>query len=340
MKKILWLSQIIKIIFLGVLFYLIRRYLYISLHANPPYIFGIYTKYLFGIYIILQFCFNYMIYFFYLKTRNRNLIRYTAILVLQFVSIVLPLYFCLQISNRFEKAFILLCYIFTFILINLINDLFEIRLAENLNKLNELAEKLSKEKIIILLKNYLVALMLIILFSILFLNDIFYYLIRTKIPDLEILLFYLFFLLSIIYFAKHYILFSEIFESKSNFSWTVFLVHIVVFLLFAFSILKTKDYYKYVYASVFSSVILLFILHIWSRLLKLKIIFTYKNYWKILVVFLAYFTFMEYFTYKSVFAEIIIRVIYFLTLFLSIYLCQCYSLEEEKFLTKSINYYR
>lgn len=332
MKQILIISQLIKFLVLIALFYLIKKFTTVE--------FGNYAKYLFVIYIFLQKIFNAVIYQCCYKQEKKSITRYLTYLIFQLLLILCPVYFCINNCQPGETSFIIFAFTFSIIIINIISDYFEIAFFRYVDKKGSEIKKLPPQKIILLLKNYLIVMIVIMILAIIFTNELLFFLINVKLPDLEIILVYLFFTYGIIYFVKYHLLFAEVFRKKTNYSIMIYLLQFIIYILFSILIISTDNYYKYIYSAVISSTLALFILYFWTIFLKLEFQFHYSYYWRILVVYLAYYTFLEYFIYSSIFLEIIVRTIYFISIFLSIYLCQCYSLEEEKLIKKSLKFFQ
>ncbi|HOL48849.1 MAG TPA: hypothetical protein PK189_11800, partial [bacterium] len=332
-KIFLFGNLIINIVFIFIVFYLIATF-FSSLQISKLFY---YLKNFFVIIFIFQFLFSFSLYFAFLKYSNKNLLHYLFILILQFIIMLLPFISIIKTANinNDEMLNILLVFIFCLIGVSIINNFFEINFFDFVSNNIDKLKSFENAKIIICLKNYLIFLVCIIIFVILFLNDVLFFFVNKKFQYFEVNLFYIFFSFSVIFLLRYYFLFSHIISEKSSYFFLLFISYILLYALINIA-LKTPDYYKYIYSLVIASTIELFLLYVWTHLLKIPYKFHYKNYWKILVVFLAYFTFTEYFTYKNIYAEIIIRIFYFLSLFLSIYLCQCYTLDEEKEIKRAI----
>lgn len=317
-KKIL-LSHILRVLFFILIIYGLKSYssnnISLELYKN-----------LFILYIIIHFFYNSSVYKKSFNTEKFKNIRFTLYYYLQILLILIPFHYSFKMADNENAFFLLWTYFFTFIFITCFNDHFEFNI---LHKAFIENETFNLNNTVLILKNFLLFAVIKSIFLFLYLPNLLKLIFNIEWKTFNILFFYLFFSYMIIYFLKLLFLFYEISEQKTNFMFIFSIIHIFLLILFSVYILKTPDFYRYIYGLIISSVLIIIFIGLYTTYLKFNLKIHYKYYWKIITIFLAYYTFIDYFTYQSLISEFIVRFIYFLTIFLSIYLCQCYTFDEE-----------
>lgn len=317
MKKNLILSHIIRIIFFILFIFGLHYYrqdkLSIELYRNA-----------FVFFVIIHFIFSSSVYKKLFNDVKFKRLKYTLYYYIQILLILVPFHYLSSENMSFEYLW---TYFFTILLITSVNDHFEFNLFE---KLYIKKEKPTKNNQIIVLKNYLIISTVKSIFAFLFIPNLIRFFFELNFDRFNVLFFYLFFSYLSIFFIKLYFILSDYSENSLKEGFIISIIHLILLFITSNYIIKTESSFRYIYGLIVSSVIILIITCIWSSYSKFKLKFHYKYFWKILVVFLAYYNFKSYFTYESLTTEMIVRIIYFISIFLSVYLCQCYTFEEEK----------